>query len=519
MSHKQKLIHHFLEESAAVLPDKIALIHENIRLSYREINNQANHIAQYFLEKGLNRGDRIAILLENSLEYVVSYYGTLKAGGVVVPLNSDLKLKALETILCEIEPKAIISSTKFEKLLQTSNLGEFKVQDVILKAPKMKWVSTSFRVIKLEELMEGFFSSNPGIQMVDTEVSSIIYTSGSTGRPKGAMLSHRNIVSNTLSICQYLHLSQRDIQMVVLPFFYVMGKSLLNTHFAVGGSVVINNKFAFPAAVLNEMVAEQVTGFSGVPSTYAHLLHRSPLSSYCEKLVSLRYCSQAGGHMAKVVKEGLRKVLPAHTQIYIMYGATEAGARLSYLPPEQFEEKMDSIGKAIPGVTLRILGPSGEEMPPGEIGELVAAGENIMLGYWRDPEGSEKVLCSGWYHTGDQAYQDEDGFFYVIGRKDDLLKVGGHRINPREIEDVLMESGMVVEAAIIGVQDDLLGNRLIAFVAPRNGECNEKGILKYCFERLPKFKIPEQIKIVRELPKNANGKIRRSDCLQLLHKR
>jgi len=282
---------------------------------------------------------------------------------------------------------------------------------------------------------------------------------------------------------------------------------------------VINNKFAFPAAVLNEMVAEHVTGFSGVPSTYAYLLHRSPLSSYREKLVSLRYCSQAGGHMAKSVKEGLQKVLPAHTQIYIMYGATEASARLSYLPPEHFKEKMDSIGKAIPGVSLRILSPSGEEVPPGEIGELVAAGENIMLGYWRDPEGSEKVLCSGWYYTGDQAYQDEDGFFYVVGRKDDLLKVGGHRINPQEIEDVLMESGMVVEAAIIGVQDDLLGNRLIAFIAPRNGEFNEKSILEYCFERLPKFKIPGEVKIVRELPKNANGKIKRSDCLQLLHTR
>jgi len=200
-----------------------------------------------------------------------------------------------------------------------------------------------------------------------------------------------------------------------------------------------------------------------------------------------------------------------------MYGATEASARLSYLPPERFEEKMDSIGKAIPGVALRILAPSGEEVPTGQTGELVAAGQNIMRGYWRDPEGSGKVFSGEWYHTGDQAYQDQDGFFYVVGRKDDLLKVGGHRINPREIEDVLMESGLLMETAIVGIPDDLLGNRLIAFVVPKNRECSEKPILEYCFERLPKFKIPGQIKILRELPKNTHGKVSRSHCLQLLH--
>lgn len=511
------LIHHFLERSTIRFPDKTALIHGDIRATYSEINNRANNLALHLIENGLTPGDRVVLLMENCLEYVISYYGILKTGAVGVPLSSDLKAEGLRAILAELEAKCFISSSRFEKLLQAADLAACGIQRLILKSPKSKWSSTPYRVNDLDSIAETRHARNPDIHIRENDLASIIYTSGSTGRSKGVMLTHRNIVCNTLSICQYLHLTENDIQMVVLPFYYVMGKSLLNTHFAAGGTVVINNKFAFPAAVLNEMVTERVTGFSGVPSTYAHLLHRSPLSSYREKLVSLRYCSQAGGHMAKAVKEGLRKVLPAHTQIYIMYGATEAGARLSYLPPELFEEKMDSIGKAIPRVTLRILGPSGEEVPPRQIGELVAAGQNIMQGYWRDSEGSRKVFSGEWYHTGDHAYQDEDGFFYVVGRKDDLLKVGGHRINPREIEDVLMESGLFVETAIIGVQDDLLGNKLIAFVAPRNRECNEKRILEYCFERLPKFKIPGQIKILRELPKNTNGKIRRSDCLQLLH--
>jgi long-chain acyl-CoA synthetase len=518
MSHKQALIHHFLEESANSLPDKIALIHENTRVNYAQINNQANHVAHYLLEKGLNRGDRIALLLENSLEYVVSYYGALKAGGVVVPLNSDLKPEGLKAILYEIEPKAVISSAKFEKLLQTAHLSDSKVQELILKTPRLNWGSTSFFVSKLEELMQGDVSSNPYIQMDDTDLASIIYTSGSTGRPKGAMLTHRNIVSNTRSIGRYLRLTQHDIQMVVLPFYYVMGKSLLNTHFAVGGTVVINNKFAFPAAVLNDMVSERVTGFSGVPSTYAFLLHRSPIAAYREKLTSLRYCSQAGGHMSRVIKEGLRQVLPVHTGIYIMYGATEAAARLSYLEPRWFQEKMDSIGKAIPGVSLRVLDEKGREIPVGQTGELVASGDNIMLGYWKDPESTAKVLDHDGYHTGDLCYQDGEGFFYLVGRRDNLIKAGGHRINPQEIEDTLMESGLFIEVAVLGIPDELLGTKLVILAVPTNGDCSQNKVLTFCAEKLPRYKIPSEVRFTRTLPKKASGKIDRNFCRDLYEK-
>ena len=220
--------------------------------------------------------------------------------------------------------------------------------------------------------------------------------------------------------------------------------------------------------------------------------------------------------MSKAIKQGLRKALPGHTQIYIMYGATEAAARLSYLEPERFENKIDSIGKAIPGVELRILDSSGNEVLAGQIGELVAAGPNIMLGYWGDPEGSEKVLSGGWYHTGDLAYRDEKGYFYVVGRKDELLKVGGHRVNPMEIEDVLMESGMLVEGLVIGLPDDLLGHRLVGLVVPNTNESNEKRILTYCSEKLPKHKIPSEVKLIRSLPKNSSGKIDRAKCTEML---
>jgi acyl-CoA synthetase (AMP-forming)/AMP-acid ligase II len=307
--------------------------------------------------------------------------------------------------------------------------------------------------------------------------------------------------------------------MVVLPFYYVMGKSLLNTHFAAGGSVVINNKFAFPAAVLNEMVSEKVTGFSGVPSTYAFLLHRSPIAAYRDKLTSLRYCSQAGGHMSRVIKEGLRQVLPVHTDIYIMYGATEAAARLSYLEPERFKDKMDSIGKAIPGVTLTVMDEEGREVQIGQVGELVASGENIMRGYWKDPEMTARVLDTKGYHTGDLCYQDKEGFFYVLGRKDNLLKVGGHRINPREVEDVLMGTGLVMEAIVLGIPDELLGHRLIALVTPKSQESTPDIILNVCTSRLPRYQVPSIIECIHSLPKSAGGKIDPAKCVEIVKRR
>jgi len=260
------LVHHFLEQSAVRYPGKIAVIHDAVSASYGEVNGLANRLARFLIGMGVRKGDRVVLMFENSLEYVVGYYGTLKAGAVSVPLNTDLKSDGLKHLLGEIEPAFVIASNRFEKLMcdNTSDLPTIK--GILLKAPKLKWSSIPFPIYVWGEIIEkGEGTKDPGISMSGDDLAGIIYTSGSTGRPKGVMLSHQNIVSNTRSICQYLNLTRDDVQMVVLPFFYVMGKSLLNTHMAAGGTVVINNKFAFPAAVLNEMVKEGVTGFSGVP--------------------------------------------------------------------------------------------------------------------------------------------------------------------------------------------------------------------------------------------------------------
>lgn len=510
------LIHHFLETSAGRFPDKIALIHEQTRATYTDINSKANRLARALISLGVAPGSRVVILLHNSLEYVVSYYGVLKTGAVFVSIGTDTKPDKLASLISEIDPAVIISSDRFEGVLAGANLSSFQLKGLILSQTGSAWGGMPFPVIKLEELLDGGDRSDLNLALNPQDLACLIYTSGSTGTPKGTMLSHFNIVNNTGSICTYLRLTPDDRQMVVLPFFYVMGKSLLNTHFAAGGSIVINNKFAYTGSVVKQMIDEQVTGMSGVPSTFAYLLHRSPLAASRENLVSLRYCSQAGGHMAKQIKLDLRRALPEHTEIFIMYGATEASARLSYLEPSEFGSKTDSIGKAIPGVTLRVLDDNGIEVPPGQTGELTASGPNIMRGYWKDPETTSRVLDENGYHTGDLAYMDDEGYFYLVGRKDNLLKVSGHRINPQEIEDTIMESGHIVEVAVLGIADDLKGNKLVAVAVPIESSCTVEVVIEYCLSKLPKFKVPDGIVFTRALPKKVSGKIDRAACAALI---
>ena len=509
------LIHEFLEHSARRYPDKIALISSGQRIAYSRLEQAANALANWFIESGMIKGDRVLILLENGEEYVISYYAALKAGLVAVPLSSETRMDALQNILAAITPKIVIASPKAEKSLHEISDPPSSLIAAIFTNPRFTWLDRSFSTFRFSSILDGN-NASPLLGIDDSSLASIIFTSGSTGKPKGVMLTHANIVANTNSIIQYLELTELDRQMVVLPFFYVMGKSLLNTHIAVGGSLVINNTFAYPASVLKQMEQEEVTGFSGVPSTYAYLLHRSPLKSYRDKLPSPRYCSQAGGHMARQIKEELLTALPAHTKLYIMYGATEASARLSYVEPERLRDKIDSIGIPIPGVTMKIVDDSGNELTEGETGELIASGANIMTGYWHDPQGTAAVLSAQGYRTGDMGYRDNDGYFHVVGRRDNQLKVGGHRINTQEVEDALIATGLLIEVIVIGVEDHIAGHRLVAVTVPIDAQTSEKDVLGKCIELLPRYKIPSKVVFVRMLPKNSSGKVDVTSCRSLL---
>ncbi|MBN1983042.1 MAG: acyl--CoA ligase [Chitinivibrionales bacterium] len=542
-------IHQFLESSCDRFGDKVALVHDHSRIRYLELNAMANKVCHYLLDHHIGQGSRILLISENSVAYCACYYATLKAGGVIVPLSTDCTAITLGHIGQELEPAAICCGRKFLPVIEQAVFTKKKDALIIVldafssqpghlpqkscaavagegnsaipEAGSLKTLQETDGVpfVSWEQLMQEERCENAKVCLDETSLASIIYTSGSTGKPKGVMLSHKNIVANTRSICDYLQLTEADIQMVVLPFFYVMGKSLLNTHIAVGGTIVINNNWLYPAAVLNQMVAENVTGFSGVPSTYAYLVYRSPLKLFKEKLKHLRYCSQAGGHMAKQIKLELRKQLPEHTQIYIMYGATEASARLTYLDSRYYEEKIDSIGRPIPGVAVDILDAHGNPVEHGQEGELVASGANIMQGYFNDPALTAQVLDAKGYHTGDYGYRDSDGFIFITGRKDNLLKVSGHRVNTQEVEDGLMATGLVLEAAVVGVPDTLMGNKLVAVVVAQDSKTADAAtVLARCSAYLPRFKVPQNIVFVKTLPKKINGKIDMGECRQIVQK-
>ena len=510
-------INQFLEQSAQKYPEKPAVWFKDEWLTYREIDKAANQLANYLVQIGMRREDRIALLMENSFDYVIAYYAILKAGGIVVALNTDTNSESLVYLLSDSGAKCIIAQKKFSRHIIAA-LAEIKtVNHLITDQHDLK----SFESIdycqchRLCDIYEESSPEHPMIRCIDIDLAAFVYTSGSTGKPKGVMLTHLNIVANTRSIVQYLELTDNDRIMVVLPFFYIYGMSLMNTHFFCGGSLVLDNRFAFPNVILETMKKTGTTGLSGVPSTFMILLNKSTVKK--EKFPALRYVTQAGGALAPNIQKMVAEVF-APAKLFIMYGATEASARLSYVPPEWLPRKWGSIGKAIPMVEMYIADPDGNRLPQGTEGEIVARGLNIMQGYWNDQAATDEVLKHGLYYTGDIGVMDEDGFIKIVGRKKDMIKVGGQRVSSKEIEEVMLTMEDIHEAAVIGVPDEYLGEAITSFVVPADGvHLSEKQVQAFCKKHLPSYKVPKSIIFLPALPKNESGKIQKLKLTEFLN--
>ena len=339
------------------------------------------------------------------------------------------------------------------------------------------------------------------------DVALLTTTSGTTGIPKGVMISHRNLTANTESIVTYLKLGSDDRMLVVLPFYYCYGLSLLHTHLRVGGSIVFNNSFIFIGGVIRDLLEHKCTGFAGVPSHFQILLRKSD-NFKTTRFPDLRYVTQAGGKLAPIFIDEFRNSHPEITFI-VMYGQTEATARLSYLPPELYEAKKGSMGKGIPGVELKVVDEKGELIKPGEIGEVIAMGDNIMLGYFGDEEGTRNAIRNGWLFTGDLGTVDDDGYIFLTARKKEIIKVGGKRISPKEIEAVILEIPEVVDCTIEGVEDEIQGEALKATVVIRSDNGRDETIerIKYhCTRHLALYKVPQIFEIKEQLVIAATGK-------------
>ncbi|NRY63009.1 class I adenylate-forming enzyme family protein [Clostridium beijerinckii] len=477
--------------------NKTAIIDKK-NISYIELYCKVLMISHNIKKINIVKEDKILLISENSPFFIESYFGIIKSGCTCVPLNPTLSKNDIEYIINSCNPKAIFIEKRFLD----------NMQSLINKDIKIVTEETLNNLLLDKEC-----TSNNGEEEIDfkNSVAVILFTSGSTARPKGVMLTHHNLCHNTNSIIEYLSLNRDDRIEVVLPFYYCFGTSLLHTHLRVGGSLVINNKFMFPETVLDDIEKYECTGFAGVPSNYQILLRKSSVKD--RNLKSLRYVAQAGGRLPDSFIKELKEALNNNAQIFIMYGQTEATARLSYLPPNMLDEKMGSIGKGIPGTLLKVIDKEGNQVKVDEIGEVVAFGENIMKGYFNDEEETKKVIRNGYLYTGDLATVDEDGYIYIVAREKQIIKSGGNRISPKEIENIVIQIPSVIEAAVIGVQDDILGEAVKAFVVLNDEvlKVDEKYIIEYCKDKLPSYKVPKYVVFLDGLPKNSSGKVMMGD--------
>lgn len=452
-------------------------------------------------------GERVALLIENSPEYAVAYYGVLRAGAVVVSMNTALRAPELIKVLrhCEAQvlvvarPTAVLKellkacpSLRVLRLITGTGQEDESDSDVLLD-----WTISA----DAAELAE-----RP-VYESDAQAAAIIYTSGTTGDPKGVTLSHRNLLANTHAIQSYLRLTEHDCIVNVLPFYYSYGGSVLHTHLLAGARIVLENSLSYPHLVVQQWAAEGATGFAGVPSTFALLLARVNFAEY--DLDTLRYVTQAGGAMAPALATRVLQTFP-QAELFVMYGQTEATARITYLPPMRLSDKLGAVGVPVPGVRLEIRDEQGRVLPQGQQGEVCVQGDNVMLGYWNNQEATRRVLRDGWLHTGDLGYVDHDGFLFLVGRSSDFIKTGAHRVSPQEIEEAIMELPEVLECAVVSIPDDIMGEVIKACVVVKDATALEPlAVQAHCRQRLATYKVPRKIEFIGQLPRTASGKVQR----------
>jgi long-chain acyl-CoA synthetase len=511
---REMLVEQFLEKSAQLYPDKTALIFGEDRFSYRQIEEDANRLAHAFISAGVQRGDRVVIFLPNSFEAVVAIFAVLKAGALFVVLNSTTRCDKLVYIVNNCRASAIVSAggrrapdsifwTKTPHLKSAFAVGVTPAQAADIRAGNKT-------VVSMKAVLEGTGPSLPPVKIcIDIDLAALIYTSGSTGRPKGVMMTHLNIVSAATSITTYLENTADEIIINVLPLAFDYGLYQLLMAFKVGGTLLLHDSFAFPNVVLEKIAREGVTGFPIVPTISAILLQMN-LSQV--SFPKLRYISNTAAALPIEHIRKFRALFP-HVKLYSMYGLTEC-KRVSFLPPDQIDIRPGSVGRGMPNEEVYIVDDGGNRLGPNTIGELVIRGSNVMKGYWELPEETDLCLKPGplpgekVLYSGDLFRADDQGYLYFVGRKDDIIKTRGEKVSPREVEDVLYSLEGVVEAAVVGVPDPVLGNLIKALVVPRSGtQLTKQDVVRHCAAKLEDFMVPRIVEFCGSLPKTESGKI------------
>ncbi len=509
--------------AAQAHPDSQALVAGTSRWTHGELAERVGRIAAGLIELGLGRQERVAVYSGKSLDSVAAIFGASLAGGVFVPVNPLLKPEQVAYILSDCHVAVLVTTAARLETLSAALAGCSRLRHVVLLdeepaaetlAPGGPQLRSLSSVVATSASPSG---GRPGHRVIDTDMAAILYTSGSTGKPKGVVLSHRNMMAGAYSVASYLENRADDRILAILPLSFDYGFSQLTTGFLSGATVVLHD-YLLPMDALRAMARERITGLAAVPPLWIQL---AALEWPAGAADNLRYFTNSGGAMPTATLARLRARAP-RARPFLMYGLTEA-FRSTYLPPEEIDRRPTSIGKAIPNAEIRVVREDGSECAPGEPGELVHRGALVGMGYWNDPaktaerfrptpcQPPELVLTEIAVWSGDTVRRDEDGFLYFVSRRDEMIKTSGYRVSPTEVEEAVYASGLVAEAAALGVSHPTLGQAIVLVVQPATGkEPDGDALLSACREALPAFMLPARIDWTEApLPRNPNGKIDR----------
>lgn len=514
-AHAVPLLHDYLIESARRLPDKVALVCGGARLTYADIDARSNALAHALLGRGVDRGDRVLILADNTPEAVIAFWAVLKAGAVASVINAQTKADKIAYLLSDCRPSALIAAAPLHRNFAAPAAASPHLRAVIVfgdidpaRLAGVPGAATWDQALRGQPTERA-----PERRCVDLDLASIIYTSGSTGEPKGVMHTHLSMRTAAASITAYLQNREDDVILNVLPMSFDYGLYQMIMAVRMGARLVLERSFAYPARVLDVMARERVTGFPGVPTIFAILNELDGAGEH--DLLSVRYVTNTAAALSPKHIRMLRRLFPA-ARIYSMYGLTEC-KRVSYLPPEDIDRKPESVGLPIPNTEVWIAGDDGRRLGPGQVGQIVVRGATVMRGYWEKPEATAKKLKPGplphevVLYTGDFGKMDGDGYLYFVGRMDDIIKSRGEKVAPREVENALVDIPGVKEAAVIGVPDSILGQAIRAFVVLEQGAAlSERDVQKECHRRLESYMVPQTIVFVSDLPKTSSGKIKKT---------
>jgi amino acid adenylation domain-containing protein len=513
------LVHEWLRRTARRLPTKTAVVCGNQRWTFGQIDEASDRLARAWMASGMKRHDRVAIFLNNSIEVVISLYASLKAGGTFAVLDPAIKPPKLRAILEEMAPFALVSGGTQTEIVREALGTSFRVALIVWvggdrreerSAPE---TSVTWEEIAIgEPLEQGQGSAGDFPRCIDVDLACLVYTSGSRGRPKGIMCSHHNVISACRSIIQYLGNREEDVVMCVIPLSFDYGLYQVLMSIMYGGTVVLVPGLVYLYPILGLIGKERVTGFPIVPSILEMLLSLKTLKDF--DFSSLRYMTNTGAALPERNIRLLRSALP-HVAVYSMFGLSEC-KRVSFLPPSQIDRLPGSVGRPMPNCEVLLLDESGQEVPPGDIGEMVVRGSNLMQGYWQDAQFTDAVYHTGSYpedrrlYSGDLFSSDPEGNLFFRGRRDDMIKCRGERVSPREVELVIQQMEGIEEVAVKGIPDDFDGQAIVAFVVSAPGSRIEvEAVRAHCARFLEKARIPRHIRFLDRLPRTARGKIDR----------